>query len=425
MLDIRFIREETDRVKEGLRRKNTEVDLDALLKMDETKRARLREAENFRAVLNRVNKEIGALKREGKPATEKIDEMREVSRRIKERESEVQALDEEMENLLRSIPNLPHDSVPVGGESENREIRRWGDEPAFDFTPRPHWELAERNDLVDFKRGAKITGSGFLLFKNGGARLERALIRFFIDFHVRQNGFEEVSPPFLVNRAAMTGTGQLPKMEADMYRIGEDDLFLIPTAEVPVTNIFAGEILEGDALPIRYVAYSPCFRREAGSYGKDTRGMVRVHQFNKVEMVAWVRPEESYGYLETLTGYAEGLVRALKLPYRVLTLASGDLSFASSKSYDIEVWAPGTGRYLEVSSISNFEDFQARRMRTRYRPQKGAKAEYLHTLNGSGLALPRIFIAVLENYQNADGTVRVPDVLIPYMDGKNSLGASS
>jgi seryl-tRNA synthetase len=223
----------------------------------------------------------------------------------------------------------------------------------------------------------------------------------------------------------MTGTGQLPKMEADMYRIGEDDLFLIPTAEVPVTNIFAGEILEGDALPIRYVAYSPCFRREAGSYGKDTRGMVRVHQFNKVEMVAWVRPEESYGYLETLTGYAEGLVRALKLPYRVLTLASGDLSFASSKSYDIEVWAPGTGRYLEVSSISNFEDFQARRMRTRYRPQKGAKAEYLHTLNGSGLALPRIFIAVLENYQNADGTVRVPDVLIPYMDGKNSLGASS
>ncbi|MBN2144755.1 MAG: serine--tRNA ligase, partial [Candidatus Aureabacteria bacterium] len=371
---------------------------------------------------NKVNKEIGSLKQKGIPADDKIAEMKEVSQKIKTMDAELGTLEEEIHHMALMIPNLPHESVPEGGEADNKEIRSWGEKPVFSFPAKTHWDLAEQHDIIDFKRGAKLTGSGFLLFKKHGARLERALINYFIDTHVSKNGFTEVFPPFLVNRKSMTGTGQLPKMEADMYRLTEDDLFLIPTAEVPVTNIYNDEILEGDELPKKYVAYTPCFRREAGSYGKETRGMVRIHQFDKVEMVAWVKPEESYDFLETLTGYAEDLLQSLKLPYRVVVLSSGDLSFASAKTYDLEVWVPGMERWLEVSSVSNFVDFQARRAKIRFRPKKGGKPEFLHTLNGSGLALPRVVVGILENYQNQDGSITVPDVLIPYMNGTDRIG---
>jgi seryl-tRNA synthetase len=382
----------------------------------------MQEADQKKAILNQVNKEIGALKKSGASADTKINEMRDVSKQIKSLDLEIIELEGQIDPLQLAIPNLPHESVPAGGEQNNILLREIGTKPEFKFDPKPHYDLAENLDIVDFKRGAKLSGSGFIIYKKDGAKLERALISYFLDTHVKNNGFEEVSPPFIVNRRAMTGTGQLPKMEEDMYKIPEEDLFLIPTAEVPVTNIYQDEILSGDDLPKKMVAYTPCFRREAGSYGKDTRGMVRIHQFDKVEMVAWVRPDESYPFLETLTGYAEALLVSLGLPYRVLTLAGGDTSFASAKTYDLEVFAAGLGRYLEVSSVSNFEDFQARRARIRYRPQKGGKPELLHTLNGSGLALPRTFIAILENYQNEDGSIRVPDVLISYMGGQTKIG---
>ncbi|EKD28256.1 MAG: hypothetical protein ACD_79C00366G0001 [uncultured bacterium] len=425
MLDIKFIRDNKELVREGISGKNCSIDLDKLLMLDDKRRTKLKDVEEQKALLNKVNKDIGNLKKSGISSDDKIHEMKGVSKSIKEIDVEISAIEQEINNILLYIPNIPHSTTPVGNESSNVEVRKWGEIPEFSFTPKPHWELAEELDIVDFKRGAKLSGSGFLLFKKEGSLMERALINYFIDTHVCKNGFTEVSPPFAVNRATMTGTGQLPKMENDMYRLEQDDLFLIPTAEVPVTNIFSNETIDESDLPVKYVAYSPCFRREAGSYGKDTRGMVRIHQFDKVEMVAWVKPEKSYEFLEELTGYAEEILKALKLPYRVLSLASGDISFASSKSYDLEVWACGMQKYLEVSSVSNFEDFQARRAGIRCKPKGGGKNYFVHTLNGSGLALPRIVVAILENYQRKDGSIEIPEVLVPYMRGKTVIGKNS
>ncbi len=417
MLDLRYIREHKELVSEGIKKKGSVVDLDELLILDEKRRSLLTEVEKLKALLNSVNKEISLLKKNKESFENKILEIKDVSKKIKDLDALSSDVDKKVKFILATIPNLPHESVPVGGENDFEIVRENLAKREFTFKPKPHWELAESLDIVDFKRGAKLSGSGFLVYKGDGARLERALINYFLDTHVN-NGFTEVSTPFLVNREAMFGTGQLPKMEDDMYHLRDEDLFLIPTAEVPVTNLFAKEILDISALPLKYVAYSPCFRREAGSYGKETRGMVRVHQFDKVEMVLWSKPEESYKSLEELTVCAENILKELKLPYRILTLASRDISFASAKTYDLEVWSSGMERYLEVSSISNFEDFQARRAKIRFRPLKGEKSIFLHTLNGSGLALPRIFIAILENYQNSDGSITIPEVLIPYMSGK-------
>jgi len=417
MLDLRYIREHKELVSEGIKKKGSVVDLDELLILDEKRRSLLTEVEKLKALLNSVNKEISLLKKNKESFENKILEIKDVSKKIKDLDALSSDVDKKVKFILATIPNLPHESVPVGGENDFEIVRENLAKREFTFKPKPHWELAESLDIVDFKRGAKLSGSGFLVYKGDGARLERALINYFLDTHVN-NGFTEVSTPFLVNREAMFGTGQLPKMEDDMYHLRDEDLFLIPTAEVPVTNLFAKEILDISALPLKYVAYSPCFRREAGSYGKETRGMVRVHQFDKVEMVLWSKPEESYKALEELTVCAENILKELKLPYRILTLASRDISFASAKTYDLEVWSSGMERYLEVSSISNFEDFQARRAKIRFRPLKGEKSIFLHTLNGSGLALPRIFIAILENYQNSDGSITIPEVLIPYMSGK-------
>jgi seryl-tRNA synthetase len=422
MLDIKWIRENRDRVELGLKAKGASFDLEAFLKQEELRRSQLKEVEALKAELNLVSKEIGGLKKTGNNADSKIHEMGLVSAKIKTLDAELSSLEVSLQTQALRIPNMPHVSVPVGGEAENKEIRVWGQKPPYTFSPKTHWEIAEKWDIVDFKRGAKLSGSGFLLFKKEGAQLERALINYFIDTHVQKHGFVEVSTPFLVNRKAMIGTGQLPIFEEDMYALKDEDLFLIPTAEVPVTNIFQDETLDEKILPLKYTAYSPCFRREAGAYGKDTRGMIRIHQFDKVEMVAWVKPEESYSMLETLVSHAEYLLQSLEIPYRVLCLASRDMSFASSKTYDLEVWAPGIGRYLEVSSVSNFEDFQARRAGIKARQPSG-KSHFLHTLNGSGLALPRCMIALMENHQNADGSFNIPKVLQPYLNGRTTIGS--
>ncbi len=424
MLDIKWIRENRERVELGLKAKRVSFDLEAFLSQDDIRRSKLKQVEALKAELNLVSKEIGHLKKTGGNADFKINEMSQVSNHIKALDAELSSVELSIHTQSLKIPNLPHESVPVSpvsGEVENQEIRVWGQKPAFVFSPKTHWEITEKLDIVDFKRGAKLSGSGFLLFKKEGARLERALINYFIDTHVQKHGFTEVSTPFLVNRKAMIGTGQLPNFEEDMYRLKDEDLFLIPTAEVPVTNIFQDETLDEKILPLKYTAYSPCFRREAGAYGKDTRGMIRIHQFDKVEMVAWVKPEESYTMLETLVSHAEFLLQSLEIPYRVLCLASGDMSFASSKTYDLEVWAPGVGRYLEVSSVSNFEDFQARRAGIKSRHPSG-KSQFLHTLNGSGLALPRCMIALIENQQNADGSFNIPKILQPYLGGLTKIG---
>jgi seryl-tRNA synthetase len=358
------------------------------------------------------------MKREGKNPEEEIKRMRELSQRISDQDRQRKKLEQDIQKLLLSIPNLPHPSVPVGAdESCNVAIRSWGENPEFDFEPRPHWEIGKILDILDFPRASKVAGSGFLMLKGRGAKLQRALINFMLDIHTKKHGYQEVLPPFLSNRACMTGTGQLPKLEEDMYLLENDDLFLIPTAEVPVTNLHREEILNRDDLPLYYCAYTACFRREAGAYGKDTRGMIRVHQFDKVELVKFVKPETSYQELESLTQNAEEILQLLGLPYRVRALCTGDLSFAAAKCYDIEVWASGLNNYLEVSSCSNYEDFQARRMSIKYREKPDAKPHLVHTLNGSGVALPRTVIALLENYQTKKGTVKIPQVLRPYMDG--------
>ena len=429
MLDLKFIRENTDAVRKMLADRQTDADLNKLIELDTRWRENLTHTQTLQAHQNKVSQQIAQLKKEKQDATETIAEMRKLSQEIKERNAEANNLKAEIDAILLTIPNMPETSTPVGtGEADNIKIKTWGELPSFDFELKPHWEIAETLDIVDFQRGAKVAGSNFVVFKGLGARLERALIQFMLDLDTTQHGYTEISPPFLANRPTMTGTGQIPKLEADMYRCDRDeenpdsDLFLIPTAEVPVTNLFAGEILSADELPIYYTAYTPCFRREAGAYGKDTRGLQRIHQFDKVEMVKFTTPEMSYAEHKLLLENAESVLQALGLPYRVVQHCTVELSFAAAKCYDIEVWAPAGEKFLEVSSCSNFEAFQARRANIRYRPEAGAKPEFIHTLNASGTALPRVVIALLETYQNPDGTVRVPAVLQPYMGGLKQIG---
>jgi len=415
MLDLKFIRENPELVRQAIINKNDKADLDGLLALDVKRREIIGQVESARAEQNKVTIKIAEMKKAKQDASAVIAEMRELSDRIKVLDNELKDVEERISAIHIRIPNIPHPSVPVGDETHNQEIKRWGRLPEMDFQPLPHHEIAEKLGLIDFSRASRLSGAFFVSYRGLGARLERALINFMLDLHVQKHGYTEIFPPFVVRRESMFGTGQLPKLEDDMYHVSADDLFLIPTAEVPVTNLHREEVLEGDDLPIYYTAYTPCFRREAGAYGKDTRGLMRIHQFNKVEMVKFVKPETSYDELESLLGNAEEVLQLLELPYRVITLATGDLSFAAAKCYDIEVWAQGLGKWLEVSSCSNFEDFQARRANIRFRRHKGAKLEFVHTLNASGLALPRTVIAILENYQTDEGTVIVPQVLRKYV----------
>ena len=421
MLDMKFIRDNAELVQQGLTAKNVRIDLTELLNFDKERRQQGVVLDDLRSRQNAANDEISLLLKEKKNPKEKIDAMKAIAGRVGILEQQVKDCESKIEKILLGIPNLPHATVPVGGPQSNREVRRWGTPKKFDFPPLPHWDLAEALDIIDFKRATKITGSNFILYKKDGARLERALYNFMLDLHTREHGYVEVFPPFLVNRASMTGTGQLPKMEEDMYRLAEEDLFLIPTAEVPVTNIHRDEVLKEEELPIYYTAYTACFRREAGSYGKDTRGLIRVHQFNKVELVKFVKPENSYDELEKLVGNAEKVFQLLELPYRVILLASGDLSFAAAKCYDLEAHAAGVDKWLEVSSCSNFEDFQARRADIRFKGPSSKKPAFVHTLNGSGVALARAMVAILENYQTENGEIEIPRVLQPYMGGQKRI----
>lgn len=416
MLDLKFIRQNPDLIKQAIKNKNEKADIDKLLSIDKKRRAMLQEVDELKATRNRVSKEIGALRKAGQEAQTAIREMQEVGDKITSFDEKIRTIESQLHDLLVWIPNIPSADAPVGqSEEDNVEIKKWGAPVEHDFQPKPHWEIAENLDIVDFSRGAKISGSSFVSYKGLGAKLERALINFMLELHTEKHGYTEIFPPFIVNRETMYSTGQLPKLEEDMYHVQLDDLFLIPTAEVPVTNLHRDDILHEKDLPVYYTAYTPCFRREAGAHGKDTRGLIRIHQFNKVEMVKFVKPEISYDELETLLQNAEEVLQLLQLPYRVIELCTADLSFAAAKCYDIEVWAPGVNRWLEVSSCSNFEAFQARRGNIRYRREDTGKLDFVHTLNGSGLALPRTVIAILENYQTDEGTVIVPEVLRDFM----------
>ncbi len=394
--------------------------MEEFLELDQERREIIRQLEPLKAKRNEVSKKIGELKREGKNVETLLKEMKKVSQEIKSMEGTLKEIEEKVWNALLYIPNIPHPSVPVGKDPEdNVEVRRWGRIREFSFPPRSHWEIGEKLGIIDFKRASLISGSRFAVYWREGALLARALIQFMIDVHLEQ-GYEEVYPPFLVNRDSMTGTGQLPKFEEDMFHT-DMDLFLVPTAEVPVTNLHRGEVIPEEKLPLKYVSYTACFRREAGSYGRDVRGLTRQHQFDKVELVKFVKPEDSYEELESLVEDAEEVLKRLNLPYRVVSLCTGDLGFAASKCYDIEVWIPSERKYLEISSCSNFEDFQARRANIRYKPKDSGKPLFLHTLNGSGLAVGRTIISLLENYQEEDGSVIVPEALVPYMKGKYRL----
>ncbi len=421
MLDIKFIRENPDLIKKSIKDRAWKLDLDGLIKLDDSRRKILTELENLRAEKNKANDEITALLKGKLDAKQKISSMKTIAEQIDGLEVKLKEFESDLNKLLLTLPNITHSSIPIGDASKKEIVRSWGKSGEIDFKPVTHIELAQHLDIIDFSRAAKITGSNFVLYKGWGAKLERALINFMLDLHSKKHGYTEIFPPFLVNRASMTGTGQLPKLEEDMYRLKDDDLFLIPTAEVPVTNIFRDEILNEEDLPIYYTAYTACFRREAGSYGKDTKGLVRVHQFDKVEMVKFVKPEDSYDELEKLVKDAEDVLQALGLAYRVAMLPTQDLSFAASKCYDLEAYAPGIDSWLEVSSCSNFESFQARRSNIRFRRKDNKKLEFVHTLNGSGIALARTVIAILENYQQRDGSVIIPQVLRPYLDGKERI----
>ena len=423
MLDIKFIRENSQVVRDALKSRNSDLNIDELLTLDEERRKLLVEVEDLKAKRNKANDEISVLMKEKKNAKPIIEGMKAVSQKIGELDKKVGEIDEKLSKIIYIIPNIPDKSVPVGGPEVNKIVRSWGKTPTFDFNPKDHIDLCETLGIVNFGVSSKISGSNFILYIGQGARLERALINFMLDLHTKKHGYKEIFPPFLVNKRSMTGTGQLPKLADDMYKLENDDLYLVPTAEVPVTNIHSSEILEEDKLPIKYTAYTACFRREAGSYGKDTKGMTRVHQFNKVEMVKFVKPETSFDELEKLVGDAEEVLQLLELPYRVVLLASGDISFSAAKCYDIELYAPGADAYLEVSSCSNFTDFQARRANIRYRQKDTKKISFVHTLNGSGVATARLFIAILENYQNKDGSIRIPKALVPYMDGVEVIKA--
>ena len=418
MLDAKYIREHIDEVREKLGLRGQTISLNQFVSIDSERRKAIQEWERLRALQKKVSDEVSKRKREGKDASELLSEMKKVSQEMKDLDKIIEEKEKALQDFLLIIPNLPHESVPKGADSsENAEVRRWGEIPEFDFEPKPHWDLGEELGILDFKSGAKIAGARFTLYWDLGAKLERALINFMLDLHTREHGYHEVLPPFMVNRVTMTGTGQLPKFEEELFRVEGTDYYLIPTAEVPVTNIHQDEVLEEGILPLYYTAYTPCFRKEAGSYGKDTRGLIRQHQFNKVELVKFTTPESSYDELEKLLSNAEEVLKRLKLPYRVVNLCTGDLGFSASKTYDIEVWLPGQNTFKEISSCSNFEDFQARRAKIRYRISGKSKTEYVHTLNGSGLAVGRTLVAILENFQQADGSVVMPEVLRPYMDG--------
>ncbi|NLU10399.1 MAG: serine--tRNA ligase [Tepidanaerobacter acetatoxydans] len=423
MLDVKFVRQNPDIVRRSLQNRRTEADLDRFLKLDEERRNLLFEVEKLKNLRNSESEEIARKKKAKEPADELIARMKEVSQQIKEMDEKINEVEKSLEEILLTIPNIPDDSVPIGeSDADNVEVRRWGEPTKFDFEPKPHWDIGEDLDILDFERARKITGSRFTVYKGAGARLERALINFMLDLHTQKHNYKEIFPPFIVNRDSMTGTGQLPKFEEDAFKLANNnDYFLIPTAEVPVTNLHRDEILSKDDLPIYYVAYSGCFRAEAGSAGRDTRGLIRQHQFNKVELVKFTDAQSSMQELEKLTADAEEVLELLGLPYRVVVLSTGDLGFSSAKTYDIEVWMPSYNRYVEISSCSNFKDFQARRARIQYRPEKGAKPVYVHTLNGSGLAIGRTTAAILENYQQSDGSVIIPEVLREYMGRTNKI----
>ncbi|PTX15976.1 seryl-tRNA synthetase [Halanaerobium congolense] len=416
MLDMRFIRENPELVEESMKKRNMESPIEKFKGLDDKRRDLLYEAEQLKHKRNVNSDKIGELKRNGEDASNLIAEMQDVSQKIKELDQKVADVEEKLNDLLLGIPNIPHESVPVGSDEEdNKEVRKWGQPRKFDFEYKAHWDIGEDLDILDFERGGKVTGTRFTFLKGAGARLERALINFMLNLHTDEHGYKEVFPPFIANADSMTGTGQLPKFKEDMFKLEGLDYYLIPTAEVPVTNLYREEILDVDQLPEYLTAYSACFRAEAGAHGRDTRGIIRQHQFNKVEMVKFVKPEDSYDELEKITADAEDVLQKLELPYRVVSLCTGDLTFSSAKTYDLEVWMPAYDTYREISSCSNFEDFQARRAGIRYRPEPGASTKFVHTLNGSGLAIGRTVAAILENYQNEDGTVIVPEVLRPFM----------
>ena len=422
MLDIRWIRSNVEETKRFLANRNNDMNIDALLSLDAEKRSLLVESEELKAKRNEGSRKVSQARAAGEDAAGLMEEMRLVGERVKTIDARITEIDASLDDLLLRVPNRPHETCPVGkDENDNVEIRKWGEVPTFPFEPKPHWEIGEALGIMDFERGAALAQSRFTVLKGLGAKVERALLNFMLDLHTEKHGYKEIEPPFMVNSATMQGTGQLPKFAEELYKCEGDDLWLIPTAEVPLTNLHAGDILEEDALPLYYTAYTPCFRREAGSYGRDIRGFLRQHQFDKVEMVKLCTPETSYDELEKLTANAEEVLQLLKIPYRVICLSTGDMGFGSSKTYDIEVWLPSQNKYREISSCSNCEDFQARRMNTRYRPKDGGKPRFVHTLNGSGIAIGRTLIAVIENYQQGDGSFLVPEVLRPYMNGVTTV----
>ena len=421
MLDVKFVRQNVDLVKKALENRGTPIDLSSLMEQDNQRRALIQKAEDLKAQRNQFSTRIAQAKGQG--LDQEKSEMRRISEEIKSLDGQINDIEAAIQALVLEIPNIPHESVPVGRESsDNQVVRSWGEIPQFSFTPKEHWDIGESLNILDFKRAAKITGARFTLYWGLGARLERALINFMLDVHTRDHGCTEVWTPFMVNKESMTATGQLPKFEVELFKT--DDYYLIPTAEVPVTNIYRDETLAEEDLPIKLVAYTPCFRREAGSYGKDTRGLIRQHQFNKVELVRFAHPEHSFTDLEELTAEAEDILKKLGLSYRTVVLCTGDLGFSSAKTYDLEVWMPAQGVYREISSCSNFVDFQSRRGQIRYKSKQGKKTELCHTLNGSGLAVGRTVAAILENYQQPDGTVKVPEALQPYM-GLDLIGPIS
>ncbi|ABR46267.1 seryl-tRNA synthetase [Alkaliphilus metalliredigens QYMF] len=425
MLDIKRIRMNLDEIKAAMARRGEKgFDLDAVVALDEDRRTILQEVEQMKNEQKTVSKEVPKLKKEGKDVSEVMEKMKTLSAEIKNLDVKVKEIEEKMEEILLRIPNVPHPDVPQGDtDDDNIEVRTWGEPTQFSFEPKPHWEVGVNLGILDFEAASKVTGSRFTLYRGMAARLERALISFMLDLHTDEHGYTELLPPFMVNRASMIGTGQLPKFEEDAFKIPQKDYFLVPTAEVPVTNIYRDDIIEGDQLPIKYVAYTPCFRSEAGSAGRDTRGLIRQHQFNKVELVKFVRPEDSYEELEKLTNNAEKVLQLLGLPYRIVRICTGDLGFTAAFKYDIEVWMPSYNRYVEISSCSNFEDFQARRANIRYRPDTKSKVEFVHTLNGSGLAVGRTVAAILENFQQEDGSVVIPEAIRSYMKGFEKITA--
>ncbi|MGI6131076.1 MAG: serine--tRNA ligase [Bacillota bacterium] len=423
MLDLKFVRSNPDVVRDSLIRRGEATDgLDTLLAADEKRRAILVEVEELKRRRNAASEKVARLKREGADASEIIDEMKGVAERIRGFDEELAAVESTISELLLGIPNIPHESVPTGrDDSENVEVRRWGQPKEFGFEPKAHWDLGADLDILDFERASKITGARFAIYKGMGSRLVRALVNFMLDLHTQEHGYTEVFPPFLVNAASMVGTGQLPKFADDMFKCEGLDYYMVPTAEVPVTNMYRGEILEGACLPVKHVAYTACFRAEAGAAGRDTRGLIRQHQFDKVELVKFVRPETSYDELESLVADAQSVLEILGLPYRVTMMCTGDVGFTAAKKYDLEVWMPSYNRYVEISSCSNFEAFQARRADIRFRPAPGAKTEFVHTLNGSGLAVGRTIAALMENCQQSDGSIAIPKRLQPFMGGLEAI----